>query len=406
MNAIKKFFTNKFTIASFLVILFYGMCMIGIYFSGYKVVPDKIEDLPIAIVNEDTDSEALAKQLTSEMPFNHIQKNDSLKTAKQKLKNRDVYLVIYIPKDFQSQIKNGESTEIGFYVNEANPMTAVQSMESVANTIGANVRQSIILTRDKEIFTKIELAQLKTELETLIAQNPTNSDSIQADGEEQTEKINTLASSLYKDNISYKIHKINHTKTGMNYTMAPFFISLAFYIGAMIGAMILALAFKEFAGKIGKWKAYGLAELAIIMMSIIAPLIILIVAKQMNHYSMSEYTSLWLNHGFELFAALNINFIFNLLLGQLGIIINVPVMMIQIVSGAGLIPYLILPNFFKFMSNISPTYYAIQSDYNILGDRMNIANNLLLMLVLGLGSIICHLIIVALKKFQTETATI
>jgi ABC-type multidrug transport system permease subunit len=121
---------------------------------------------------------------------------------------------------------------------------------------------------------------------------------------------------------------------------------------------------------------------------------------------MSEYTSLWLNHGFELFAALNINFIFNLLLGQLGVIINVPVMMIQIVSGAGLIPYLILPNFFKFMSNISPTYYAIQSDYNILGDRMNIANNLLLMLVLGLGSIICHLIIVALKKFQTETATI
>ncbi|GMA69775.1 hypothetical protein GCM10025879_10210 [Leuconostoc litchii] len=59
----KKFIVSKGVIGALIIVLFYGLLMVGIYFSGYKVVPSKINQLPVAIVNQDKDSTTLKKQL-------------------------------------------------------------------------------------------------------------------------------------------------------------------------------------------------------------------------------------------------------------------------------------------------------------------------------------------------------
>ena len=152
----------------------------------------------------------------------------------------------------------------------------------------------------------------------------------------------------------------------MQHSMAPFFMSLAFYIGCMIGAMLIVVAYKSFSPLIGRWKAYTYTEIAIILISMIAPLLIVALSKSMLRFDSNTYWQLWVNHSIELFASLNVNLIFSLILGQLGIMINIPFMLTQVVSGAGLIPRPILPDFFKVMSNISPCFYSIRADYNIL----------------------------------------
>ncbi len=403
MKSIGKFLCNKWTIGSLLIVLFYGMCMVGIYFSGYKVVPSHLKDLPIAVVSQDSDSHALKKQLVRQLPFKHIKYNYSLKTAKIKLKNKKIYLIVNIPTNFQKKIINGKKTNLHFYVNEANPMTAVSGMESVAKTVGATVENKITKKRGEAIFTTVQLKQLKAQLAKAIKEAPQQAKAIQAQGTVAERKLKKQADSLYnpKDGgVSYKLHKMNKVKSGMNHTMAPFFLALAFYIGSMIGALVLYLAFSEFSQKIGKFKAYGMSELAILLISVIAPVCILGIATWLNNFSSTEFMKLWLNHGLELFAAMNFNFIFNLLFGQLGIMFNVPIMMIQIVSGAGLIPKLILPGFFKFMSFISPTYYAIQADFGVLGNQVGIGQHLMSLIYLSVVIVIINLFIVMMKKYS------
>ncbi|MDC7952550.1 YhgE/Pip domain-containing protein [Liquorilactobacillus mali] len=405
MKNIGKFLCSKWTLGSLLVVLFYGMCMVGIYFSGYKVVPKKLNNLPVAVVNQDTQSYKLKKQLVRQLPFKHVKYHYSLKKAKEKLRNKKIYLIVDIPTNFQKNVTKGEKANLHFYVNEANPMTAVSGMENVANTIGATVENKITQKRGKAIFTAVQLKQLKAQLTKAVQESPQQAQAIQTKGTTTAKGIKRQANNLYSPQnggISYKLHKINKVKSGMNHTMAPFFLSLAFYIGSMIGALVLYLSFSEFVYKVGKLKTYGLSELAMLLIAIIAPVCILGIATWLNNFSSTEFMNLWLSHGLELFAAMNFNFIFNLLLGQLGIMINVPIMMIQIVSGAGLIPKLILPPFFKFMSIISPTYYAIQADFSILGDRLDIGHHLISLIYLSVVTIIISLCIVIFKKYNKK----
>ncbi|GAJ25395.1 hypothetical protein JCM15457_259 [Liquorilactobacillus sucicola DSM 21376 = JCM 15457] len=160
------------------------------------------------------------------------------------------------------------------------------------------------------------------------------------------------------------------------------------------------MTYNEFIRTIGKWKSYALSEVSIILLAVIAPPIVLSLAKHLNGFDTQAFLHLWVVHGVELFTALNVNFIFTLILGQLGILINMPFMLIQVVSGAGLIPQIILPNFFKIMSKVSPCFYTIQADFNLLyGGPSN--NRLILSLILlGLAAIAAHLVVVGCKTYK------
>ena len=403
----KKFTVSKGVIGALIIVLFYGLLMVGIYFSGYKVVPSKINQLPVAIVNQDQDSTTLKKQLKKSLPFKHVKTDLNMKQAKSQLNDREIYLIIDIPKDFNANLKkiDGQSKgELKFYINYANPMTSVSAMETVAKSVGNHVQKSVLLQQSKGILTATELSQLESETKSLITANPTQKDAILQKAEQTkstaTAKINQTYANV-ANSYNYSTVKVNKAPSGMQHSMAPFFMSLAFYIGSMIGAMLIVVAYKSFSPLIGRWKAYTYTEIAIILISMIAPLLIVALSKSMLRFDSNTYWQLWVNHSIELFASLNVNLIFSLILGQLGIMINMPFMLTQVVSGAGLIPRPILPDFFKVMSNISPCFYSIRADYNILYGGNNTHTLWLQLLTIGIVAIIIHLAIVAFQKKRT-----
>ncbi|MCT4387625.1 ABC transporter [Leuconostoc pseudomesenteroides] len=400
----KKFLLNKGVIGALIIVLFYGLLMVGIYFSGYKAVPSKIDQLPVAVVSQDKDSTKLAHQLEDALPFKHIKKNLSLSEAKAQLNDRKIYLIINVPKNFNANLKkiDGKSTaKLKFYINYANPTTAVSAMETVSKSVGAKVQKNVLLQQGKGVLSAATLSQLETETKTLIAANPTQKDAIlakaKATQQAATTKINQTYANVAKS-YQYDIVKVNKVPTGMQHSMAPFFMSLSFYIGSMIAAMLIVMAYKSFAPLIGRWRSYVYTEIAIVMIAMFAPLLIVGLSKSMIHFSTNVYWQLWFSHTLELFAALNVNLIFSLILGQLGIMINMPFMLTQVVSGAGLIPRPILPGFFKAMSNISPCFYAIRADYNILYGGNHTGTLWLQLFAIGIVTIVIHLIIVAFQK--------
>lgn len=401
---VRKFLISKGTIGALFMILFYGLVMVGTYFSGYKVIPHKVKELPVAIVNQDTQSQSLKKQLKKDLPFHHVRTQYTLTQAQKKLKNRQIYMIIQIPKNFHSKIvKQEQNTNLKFWINESNPTTAVTAMENTAKLIGSSIKNKVTLASGQAIFTKSQLLTLQKQAEQEIKSNPAAAKTIQAKVQQQGKDIAKTSAALYKktgNTVNYKIKKVNKIPSGMNHSMAPFFLSLAFYIGSMIGAMILYMTYNDFVKIIGKWKSYALAELSIILLAVIAPPLIIGLAKHLNGFDNQAFFHLWIIHSTELFAALNVNFIFTLILGQLGILINMPFMLIQVVSGAGLIPEMILPQFFKMMSKVSPCFYTIQADFNLLYGGPSYHHLLFALILLGLVSIIAHLIIVGCKTYK------
>ncbi len=144
-------------------------------------MPSKINQLPVAIVNQDKDSTTLKKQLKKSLPFKHVKTDLNMKQAKSQLNDREIYLIIDIPKDFNANLKkiDGQSKgELKFYINYANPMTSVSAMETVAKSVGNHVQKSVLLQQSKGILTATELSQLESETKSLITANPTQKDAI------------------------------------------------------------------------------------------------------------------------------------------------------------------------------------------------------------------------------------
>lgn len=400
----KQFLLSKGVIGAFIVVLFYGLLMVGIYFSGYKAVPDKIDRLPVAIVNQDSNSQALQNQLKDNLPFKHVKTNLSLNDAKKQLNDRKIYLIINIPNKFSDNLANlghDEQAQLKFYINYANPMTAVSAMETVTNRIGNQVQKNILLQQGKAILSASAAKQLEQTTTAAIKATPEAKAAIleKADATKKTvaNDINNTYDQV-KNSYTYSIVKMHRVPKGMNHSMAPFFLTLSFYIGSMIAAMLIVTSYKTFAQTIGKWRAYLSTQIAIVLIALIAPLFIVGLSRYINHFDTATYWGLWWNHALELFTALNFNLIFSLMLGQLGIMINMPFMLTQVVSGAGLIPQTILPEFFKGLSYISPCYYAIKGNFNILYGGPNVTTIWLQLGLLGCAAIICQLVVIALQK--------
>lgn len=398
----KKFIFSKGVLLALAVTIFYGIFMISIYFSGYKAIPDKIKDLPIAVISNDSDSQELKDNLVKKLPFNTIHKNWTLNRAKKELNKRSIYLIVEIPKDFSNNVKTLDKTaKLHFYINESNPTTAVTAMESVATKIGASINENILLNKGKAILTNAQLTILKEQVAQKVAATPQAKEQIATQAEVQKNQIETKINQTYKNlgnSFMTVIHKTNKVPSGMNHSMSPFFISLSIYIGTLMGATIILETYTKFAGRIGRFKSFAMLEAATILISVITPLIIVLLAQAFNKFDSSLITSLWFTHGLELFTAMNINLIFIILIGQLGMIINVPMMLMQVVAGAGLIPKIILPSFFKGFSTISPCYYSIQADFNVLYGGSGTGDLWLKLFCVALVAVLLNLLAVTIRK--------
>ncbi|MDF7683431.1 ABC transporter permease [Lactobacillus sp. ESL0679] len=429
----KKFITSRGPLLATLVTLLYGILVFAIYFFGYHAMPTNVDKLPITIVNQDTHSKTIARQLKKSLPFDTINETKNLSQAKTDLDQRTTYLIIDIPRDFAKKASQNRSAQLHFYINDSNQSTVTAAMKSTAQSVAASLNKKIstqkavmqiaapklkTLKRNllkQEQQAQLEIAQAKQQIATSPAamqpklttrlKQKVASQKLATRKKAQQQEKQIIAQAKAqakptKEAVSEQLHRQHALPTGINYAMAPFFAILALYLGTMMASLTLYGTYAKFAKEIGRFKSFINLEITYILVAAFSTLITSFITMKFVNVPTANFMNLWLVHFLLVCASFNFTGIFYFLLGQIGAVINVIITMLQIVAGAGMMPVVTMNPFFKAIHYIIPLYYGILGDYTNFYGGPSITTAILGLAAIYIITLLISLIIVTIMKKQ------
>ncbi|MFJ8258364.1 YhgE/Pip domain-containing protein [Peribacillus asahii] len=338
-----QFLKTRGATATIFMGIFYAIAMLGIFLPGYTAIPGNIDKLPIAIVNDDAGEYGakIANQLQENLPFKEIETDLTNKQALNDLEHNDLALVVHIPETFSADMQKGEvSSSIDFTVNEAGATVVSSTMNSIVTEINS---------------------QLSTQFSQQTAQGVLMNFNVP---EEQAAELAKKIETAYVGNVV----AINEMPDGMHNNMLPMFLTMAGYTGAMIGAMQLVAAFKESRGKASKTRLFSYVQLTALLVAVVSSLFALGLTYLINEPSGDLFFSLVGQQILNYMVCFNFTAIVIFLMGEGGMILNLPILLIQTLANGATITRDMMYLPYEWMSHISPMYYSVQAYFaNLYG---------------------------------------
>lgn len=365
-----QFLKTKGATATIFMGIFYAIAMLGIFLPGYTSIPGNIDKLPIAIVNDDAGEYGakIADQLQENLPFKEIDRDLTNKQALNDLEHNDLSLVVHISETFSADMQKGEaSSGIDFTINEAGATTVSSTMNSVVNEINN---------------------QLSTQFSEQTAQGVLMNFNVP---EEQAAELAKKIETAYVGNVV----TINEVPDGMNNNMLPMFLTMAGYTGAMIGAMQLVGAFKESRGKASKTRLFSYVQLTALLVAVVSSLVALGVTYLINEPSGDLFFSLVGQQILNYMVCFNFTAIIIFLIGEGGMILNLPILLIQTLANGATITRDMMYLPYEWMSHISPMYYSVQAYFANLYGSISPSPYIWSMVAVGAGALLINIAIVA-----------
>jgi len=378
MKNVLMLLKNKAFITGFVMFLFFQSLMLLVFLPGYTAIPKNIPAMTVALLNNDkgeTGAE-IAKGLSQQLPFK-LDTHSSLEQAKEDLENREIHMIIQVPEDFSEKVSNpGEQVNLNFFINQSNPSTAATTMQSVVTQVTSALNAQFAVQTVQGTLQQLNVGE--EEAAALAAGVPTK-----------------IAANLVLS---------NPVPAGMHNQMAPMFLPMSIYTGAMMFTMISLNGFHALKRKMGKWQSFFALQGANLVVSIVAPLAGLAIYFLIQGHSASAFFGAWLSHSLEAFAAIEFMSILYLVFGQMGSIVNIPIMLsMTIANGAVMAPEMMYP-FFKFLSQWTVMYYPVHLDFNFLFGGGGTGE---LLLKLALYAVVCMIFVLGLHfwKYNKKEVT-
>ncbi|MEC0370994.1 YhgE/Pip domain-containing protein [Paenibacillus chibensis] len=366
MKNIVTFLKNKSVIGGITMVLFYQVVMILVFMTGYSAIPKNMTEMSVAIVNEDKQAgKEIAAGLAKQLPFKMVT-DLPLDKAQEQLNDRELALVIHIPQDFTKQLStSGTKAKMDFFMNQSNPAMVSSSMQSVVTQIMTNLNNQFATQTAQGVFQSMKMPA--EQAQKLAAEIPTKLDA--------------------------NIVNTNPVPAGMHNQMAPFFLTMVSYTGAMIFSMMMVGAMNVLKRKMGLWQAFWSAQATNAIVALIAPLIgISIYFLIQGGYGAEIFVKVWLVHALELFGAIEFMSIFSLLLKDKAIFANLTLMLIQTISSGATMSREMMPWLFKIVSYISIMFYTVQTDFSVIFGGGKLTEHLLGLWIASIASMIICLI--------------
>ncbi len=357
--------------------IFYQIAMLGSFMPGYSALPANIDRLPVAIVNDDAGKigATIAAQLGDKLPFEEMEQDLSNEQALKRLDKNDVKLVVHIPKSFSRDVESGKGTSsIDFTINEAGPTIVTSTMDSIVKEIESTLNEQFSAQYAKGVLMNLNVPEAQAEETALAMQHQFSANTV----------------------------KINEIPAGMHNGMAPMFLTMAAYVGAMIGAMQLGAAFNESKGKASKWKLFGYMQLAALLIAAAAPAVGLGITYLVQGHGLETFFILWGHHALGYYACWQFTSIFILLVGEGGMILNMPILLMQTIANGAAITREMMYAPYQWLSYISPMYYSIQADFAIMYGGGNAIRAHVMMLMVGAVALFINILIVAVRHKEKE----
>lgn len=374
-----QFLKTKGAIAAIIMGVFYAIAMLSIFLPGYSAIPGNVDKLPIAIVNDDAGEygSKIADQLEKNLPFKNIETDISNKKALKELEKNDLSLVVHIPQTFSEELQKGEtSSSIDFTINEAGATTVSSTMKSVVTEINN---------------------QLSTQFSEQTAQGMLMKFNVP---KEQADELAKKIETTYVGNVV----TINKIPAGMNNNMLPMFLTMAGYTGAMIGAMQLVSAYKESRKKASKTRLFTYVQLTALLIAAISALAGTGIAYLINGPSGDLFLSTLGQQILNYMVCFNFTAILVFLVGEGGMIFNLPILLIQTLANGATMSRDMMPLPYEWMSHISPMYYSVQAYFANLYGSISPSPYVWSMVAVGAVAMLINIVIVAFfhKPMQVE----
>ncbi|HWJ77170.1 MAG TPA: ABC transporter permease [Niallia sp.] len=333
-----QFLKTRGAIASIFMGIFYAIIMLGIFLSGYSAIPGNIDQLPIAIVNDDAGEygENIAGQLKENLPFKEVETELTNKKAIKELEKNDLALVIHIPENFSENLQKGETAaSIDFTVNEAGPTVVSSTMNSIVNQINNQLSEQFSKQTAQGILLNFNLP------------------------EEQAAAMAEKIETAYAGNVV----TVNDVPDGMHHNMMPMFLTMAGYVGAMIGAMQLVASFRESRGKASKTRLFIYVQLTALLIAVLSSFVATGVVYLVDAPSGDLFLGIVGHQMLNYMVCFNFTAILIFLVGEGGMVLNLPILLMQTIANGATVARDMMYAPFKWMSHISPMYYSVQAYY-------------------------------------------
>ncbi|MGE7841697.1 YhgE/Pip domain-containing protein [Lysinibacillus sp. NPDC093712] len=368
----KEFLKTKGAKGSIFMGILYAVCMLGIFLPGYTAIPGNMDQLPIAIINDDKGEYGaqIADSLTEQLPFEDIQTDISNKEAIKDLEKNDLALVVHIPETFSADLQKGDvSSSIDFSINEAGATAVSSSMQQIVMQINAQLSAQFSQQTAQGILMNLHVPK------------------------EQAAELAAQIENSYVGNIV----TLNDVPDGMHNNMLPMFLTMAIYVGAMIGAMQLVGAFKASRGKATKTRLFIYMQLTSIIIGMLAGLVSTGMSFAINDLSGADsFFQIWGQQILNYWACFNFTAVFVLLIGEAGMIVNIPILLIQTIANGATISRDMMYLPYKWMSHISPMYYSVQAYFNSIFGSVSAAPFVLGLTTVGFVAMVINVLIVGI----------
>ena len=368
MEIFKKLIKNRLFIPGLLVPIIFQIIFLSIVIPAIKDGNDRVTDMKIAIVNEDTIlGHEVSAKLLSVLPFK-TEKLSALDDALDEMENDDYNMVIYIASDFTLKIQQGEA-RISYYINQAAPSMTKQVMEAAALSINQTLNETS--------FTAI-IENLKQSSANVLGQTGLPEETLT----QISAYLDQAFSSLKYTSITGDIQKVNNGD-GLAPTVFPFLIFLIYFISCILLSVLHVSVYKSLGSEFSKIKILFSQLVTNILISLVIPGVFIgLLACFDISFSLNLATA-WLLLSAGFFTFLYTIQAFTNWFGIPGVAVVVLLLPLQLTSSGLIYSKEILPAFYSSAGDYLPATYFGNGMLKMFYGGASISNEILVLLLIA-----------------------
>lgn len=387
MKTLKNFFKHRETFIGIAAAFAFLLIFFCVWMTAYDGVTDRVNQLKVGLVNEDEEMGAtIEKNLKENLPFK-VKSYESVANAKEDMDNRKLDMVIQIPANFSRLLKENNTTEINYFINQANSSLTKQIMEGATKDITQTINKKVYTYKQKLTF-----SNLSKELSTVIP-----SEELAKKLSENTTKV---LNSLNIDSVQSSVKKTNNTE-GFAATMIPLLIVLASWVGAMIMSLNLNSVATQLKNIHGKWSIFLTRQVINIIVSVILAVITLLFMSLFDIKLNTNVFETWMFQTLVFFSFLSVTQMFVILFGPVGMVFNIISLSLQLVTFGVIVPKEMLSNFYQTVGSFFPATYVADGYYTVIFGGTDLLHDMNILLFTSIITIFIALGRIVLQKNDT-----
>jgi hypothetical protein len=356
----------------------YPVILVNVFMPGYGGILHRVDHMRMAIVNHDPHlGQEIISGLRTHAPVK-VSVLPSMQTAEKALENRSVQLILRIPTNMTPQIRSYHPATLSFVLDNSNPVMVNDIMDSVGRSIAKAVNTQVASQILRQMFTKTPPHSKASPIRTL------------------TPPMGFLVQPIHASWTAI------HPAAGFAQEMIPLMFLIGFSVGGMALATNLEAAALQLPSGIRKWPPFVIRSVAIIGISLIVSGVSTFMVSVATGPFTQGFIPIWT---FEWLASASFMYvaqIATLLFGPRGIVANLVVLIISIVSSGAIVPPQLLSAYFLGLRRILPGTYAVNGTFNVLFGGTGTTEDVVRLFSIVIVSILLSALIVLVKRTPDE----